>query len=109
MNTVLDMAYSVTLIRPTDAAGTASRRRADPLAAPPAQTPQRLADETGHQAGTLRRVLRLPDLLQEFAPDRVLADRLVFARGRQRDTHGDVELGLLDGPITQPRSSSQAC
>ena len=51
------------------------------MAAPSAQTLQRLADETGHQAGTLEKVLRLLDLLQEFARDRVLADRLVLKGG----------------------------
>ena len=45
------------------------------MAAPSAQTLQRLADETGHQAGTLEKVLRLLDLLQEIARDRVLAVR----------------------------------
>ena len=51
------------------------------MAAPSAQTLQRLADETGHQAGTLEKVLRLLDLLQEIAWDRVLADRLVLKGG----------------------------
>ena len=51
------------------------------MAAPSAQTLQRLADETGHQAGTLEKVLRLLDLLQEVARDRVLADRLVLKGG----------------------------
>ena len=51
------------------------------MAAPSAQTLQRLADETGHQAGTLEKVLRLLDLLQEIARDRVLADRLVLKGG----------------------------
>lgn len=51
------------------------------MAAPSAQTLQRLADETGHQPGTLEKVLRLLDLLQEIARDRVLADRLVL-KGR---------------------------
>ena len=37
------------------------------MAAPSAQTLQRLADETGHQPGTLEKVLRLRDLLQEIA------------------------------------------
>lgn len=39
---------------------------------------QRLADEIGHQPGTLEKVLRLLDLLQEIARDRLLADRLVL-------------------------------
>ena len=51
------------------------------MAAPSAQTLQRLADETGHQAGTLEKVLRLLDLLQEIARDRVLAERLVLKGG----------------------------
>ena len=51
------------------------------MAAPSAQTLQRLADKTGHQAGTLEKVLRLLDLLQEIARDRVLADRLVLKGG----------------------------
>ena len=51
------------------------------MAAPSAQALQRLADETGHQAGTLEKVLRLLDLLQEIARDRVLADRLVLKGG----------------------------
>ena len=37
------------------------------MAAPSAQTLQRVADETGHQLGTLEKVLRLLDLLQEIA------------------------------------------
>ena len=51
------------------------------MAAPSAQTLQRLADETGHQAGTLEKVLRLLDLLQEIAWDQVLADRPVLKGG----------------------------
>ena len=39
------------------------------MAAPSAQTLQRVADETGHQLGTLEKVLRLLDLLQEIARD----------------------------------------
>ena len=37
------------------------------MAAPSVQTLQRIADETGHQLGTLEKVLRLLDLLQEIA------------------------------------------
>jgi hypothetical protein len=37
------------------------------MAAPSAQTLQNLAGETGYQAGTLEKVLRLLDLLQEIA------------------------------------------
>ena len=51
------------------------------MAAPSAETLLRLADETGHQAGTLEKVLRLLDLLQEIARDPVLADRLVLKGG----------------------------
>ena len=51
------------------------------MAAPSAQTLQRLADDTGHQPGTLEKVLRLLDLLQEIAQDRVLSDRLVLKGG----------------------------
>ena len=51
------------------------------MAAPSAQTLQRVAGETGHQAGTLEKVLRILDLLQEIARDRVLADRLVLKGG----------------------------
>ena len=51
------------------------------MAAPSARTLQRLAARTGHQAGTLEKVLRLLDLLQEIARDRVLADRLVLKGG----------------------------
>ena len=45
------------------------------MARPSAQTLQRVADMTGYQAGTLEKVLRLLDLLQEIARDRVLAVR----------------------------------
>ena len=51
------------------------------MAAPSAQTLQRLADDTGHQPGTLEKVLRLLDLLQEIAWDRILSDRLVLKGG----------------------------
>ncbi len=51
------------------------------MAAPSARTLQRLADDTGHQPGTLEKVLRLLDLLQEIARDRVLSDRLVLKGG----------------------------
>ena len=68
------------------------------MAAPSAQTLQRLANETGYQAGALDKVLRLLDLFQEIARERVLADRLVLPPARQRDTHGDIELGRRGGP-----------
>ena len=51
------------------------------MAAPSAQTLQLLADDTGHQPGTLEKVLRLLDLLQEIARDRILSDRLVLKGG----------------------------
>ncbi|MCE2519266.1 MAG: nucleotidyl transferase AbiEii/AbiGii toxin family protein [Alphaproteobacteria bacterium] len=51
------------------------------MTAPSAQTLQRLADETGHQPGTMEKVLRLLDLLREIARDGVLADRLVLKGG----------------------------
>ena len=51
------------------------------MAAPSARTLQRLANETGHQPGTLEKVLRLLGLLQEIALDRILADRLALKGG----------------------------
>ena len=42
------------------------------MAAPSAQSLQRLADETGRQHGTLEKPLRLLDLLQEIGRDRAL-------------------------------------
>jgi hypothetical protein len=51
------------------------------MAAPSAQTLQRIADETGHQLGTLEKVLRLLDLLQEIARDPDLSERLVLKGG----------------------------
>lgn len=51
------------------------------MTAPSAQTLQRLANETGMQAGTLEKVLRLLDVVQEIARDHVLADRLVLKGG----------------------------
>src|SRR3546814_363848 len=51
------------------------------MAAPSVQTLQRIADETGHQLGTLEKVLRLLDLLQEIARDSVLSERLVLKGG----------------------------
>jgi len=51
------------------------------VAAPSAQTLQRIASETGHQAGTLEKVLRLLDLLQELARDPVLASRFALKGG----------------------------
>jgi len=51
------------------------------VAAPSAQTLQRIAGETGLQAGTLEKVLRLLDVLQEIARDPVLAEKLVLKGG----------------------------
>jgi predicted nucleotidyltransferase component of viral defense system len=51
------------------------------VSAPSAQTLQRLAAETGLQAGALEKVLRLLDVLQEIAGDELLADRLVLKGG----------------------------
>lgn len=51
------------------------------MVAPSAQTLQRIADETGHQTGTLEKLMRLLDLLQEIARDSVLAERLVLKGG----------------------------
>jgi predicted nucleotidyltransferase component of viral defense system len=51
------------------------------MTAPSAQTLQRLASETGLQPGTLEKVLRLLDVLQEIAGDEFLADRLVLKGG----------------------------
>lgn len=51
------------------------------MTAPSAQTLQRIADATGHHLGTLEKVLRLLDLLQEIARDPVLSERLVLKGG----------------------------
>ena len=51
------------------------------MAAPSAQTLQRLAGETGLQAGILEKVLRLLDVLQEITRDPVLGERLVLKGG----------------------------
>jgi len=51
------------------------------MTAPSAQTLQRIAGETGLQASTLEKVLRLMDVLQEIARDPVLAERLVLKGG----------------------------
>jgi predicted nucleotidyltransferase component of viral defense system len=51
------------------------------VAAPSAQTLQRVAAETGHQPGTLEKVLRLLDLLQEIARDSILSERLALKGG----------------------------
>lgn len=51
------------------------------MTAPSAQTLQRIAGETGLQAATLEKVLRLMDVLQEIARDPILAERLVLKGG----------------------------
>jgi predicted nucleotidyltransferase component of viral defense system len=51
------------------------------MAAPSIQTLQRIADATGHQTGTLEKVLRLLDILQEMARDRVLSERFALKGG----------------------------
>jgi predicted nucleotidyltransferase component of viral defense system len=51
------------------------------VAAPSAETLQRIASETGHQAGTLEKVLRLLDLLEEIARDPLLTDRFALKGG----------------------------
>ena len=51
------------------------------MAPPSAQTLQRIAGETGHQPGTVEKVLRLLDLLAEINRDPYLAGRLVLKGG----------------------------
>ena len=51
------------------------------MVAPSRETLQRLAIETGHQPGTLEKVLRLLDLLQEIATDDLLGSRLALKGG----------------------------
>jgi hypothetical protein len=51
------------------------------MAAPSTQTLQRIASETGYQAGTLEKVMRLLDILQEIAHDRILSERLALKGG----------------------------
>lgn len=51
------------------------------MAAPSAETLQRLASETGYQAGALEKVLRLLDLLDEMARDPLLTDRFALKGG----------------------------
>lgn len=51
------------------------------MAAPSLQTLQRLASDTGYQPGTLEKVLRLIDLLQEIAGDDLLASRFALKGG----------------------------
>jgi predicted nucleotidyltransferase component of viral defense system len=51
------------------------------MSAPSRETLQRLAAETGHQPGTLEKVMRLLDLLQDIAEDDLLASRLALKGG----------------------------
>ena len=51
------------------------------MAAPSLQTLQTLASDTGYQPGTLEKVLRLLDLLQEIASDDLLANRFALKGG----------------------------
>jgi len=51
------------------------------MAAPSVQTLQRVADETGHQPGTIEKVMRLLDMLEEIARDPILSERLVLKGG----------------------------
>ncbi|MBU6407665.1 MAG: nucleotidyl transferase AbiEii/AbiGii toxin family protein [Alphaproteobacteria bacterium] len=51
------------------------------MAAPSLQTLQQLASDTGYQPGTLEKVLRLLDLLQEIASEDLLADRFALKGG----------------------------
>jgi predicted nucleotidyltransferase component of viral defense system len=51
------------------------------MPAPSRETLQRLSAETGHQPGTLEKVLRLLDLLQEIADDELLGSRLALKGG----------------------------
>lgn len=51
------------------------------MAAPSRETLQRLASASGHQPGTLEKVMRLLDLLQEIASDDVLGSRLALKGG----------------------------
>lgn len=51
------------------------------MATPSLQTLQRLGTDTGYQPGTLEKVLRLIDLLEEIAGDAFLRDRLALKGG----------------------------
>lgn len=51
------------------------------MPAPSRETLQRLAAETGHQPGTLEKVMRLLDLLQQIADDELLGSRLALKGG----------------------------
>lgn len=51
------------------------------MAAPSTQTLQRIGSDTGHQASVLEKVIRILDVLQEIARDRVLSERFVLKGG----------------------------
>ncbi|MBI1359278.1 MAG: nucleotidyl transferase AbiEii/AbiGii toxin family protein [Alphaproteobacteria bacterium] len=51
------------------------------MAAPSKETLEQIAAETGHQPGTLEKVLRLLDLLQDIADDPLLGDKLALKGG----------------------------
>lgn len=51
------------------------------MAAPSIATLQRIAADTGHDPGTLKKVLRLLDVLQEIADDAYLGQRLALKGG----------------------------
>ncbi|WP_333666713.1 nucleotidyl transferase AbiEii/AbiGii toxin family protein [Parvibaculum sp.] len=51
------------------------------MAAPSTQTLQRIASETGHQVGTIEKVMRLLDILQEIARDRILSEQFALKGG----------------------------
>src|SRR3546814_112450 len=93
------------------------------MAAPSAQTLQRIADETGHQLGTLEKVLRLLDLLQEIARDPVLSERLVLKGGTALNVFhlgldrlsvdidlnyiGALDRAVIPAPARRPAASSK--
>jgi len=51
------------------------------MASPSLQTLQRVAQETGHDPGTLEKVLRLLDVLQGISGDPLLSERLALKGG----------------------------
>lgn len=51
------------------------------MAAPSKETLEQIAAETGHQPGTLEKVLRLLDLLQDIADDQLLGGKLALKGG----------------------------
>ncbi len=51
------------------------------MAAPSTQTLQRIASETGHQVGTIEKVMRLLDILQEIARSRILSEQFALKGG----------------------------